>query len=420
MDTEYLKRVGLYVAAALLSLCLVFYLGFHLWRTFTREVEIQPVSETTVEKTVSADGYIFRSEQPLLLSEGASTAGNILLPMAADGKRFAKGAEAARLYTGTSADVQARVSEIDQQIALLQECAAGDVQGMKDSQSLDEEIDSILSQIRASGDSGCTADIGIQRATFLESVNKRLVLSGLDVDFTDEIAALQAERTSLVSGLGACLESVVTPVSGYYYASLDGYESVFTADFLTDSALTYSALTEKLRAQPVEESRAAGKIVTDSLWFLVCTLDREYLETYENADSCTVYFSAGEEYRLDMEIYSILEGGDRFAIILSTWEMPSGFDFSRTQTVQLRTAEYTGFQIPVSAVRVVDGITGVYVLDGSTVAFRPISTLVVSGGYYIAETDPQQDPPDGYQWLAQHENLITEGRALYDGKVLSG
>ena len=240
------------------------------------------------------------------------------------------------------------------------------------------------------------------------------------MDFTDEIAALQAERTSLVSGLGACLESVVTPVSGYYYASLDGYESVFTADFLTDSALTYSALTEKLRAQPVEESRAAGKIVTDSLWFLVCTLDREYLETYENADSCTVYFSAGEEYRLDMEIYSILEGGDRFAIILSTWEMPSGFDFSRTQTVQLRTAEYTGFQIPVSAVRVVDGITGVYVLDGSTVAFRPISTLVVSDGYYIAETDPQQDPPDGYQWLAQHENLITEGRALYDGKVLSG
>ena len=90
------------------------------------------------------------------------------------------------------------------------------------------------------------------------------------------------------------------------------------------------------------------------------------------------------------------------------------------QTVRFPTAEYTGFQIPVSAVRVVDGITGVYVLDGSTVAFRPISSLVVTDGYYIVETNPDADPPEGYQWLAQHENLIIEGRALYHGKVLSG
>ncbi len=121
-----------------------------------------------------------------------------------------------------------------------------------------------------------------------------------------------------------------------------------------------------------------------------------------------------------MEIYKILEGGERFAILLSTREMPAGFDFSRTQTVRFLTAEYTGFQIPMSAVRIVDGTTGVYVLDGSTVAFRPISTLIVTDGYYIVNTNPEEDPPEGYQWLAQHENLITEGKALYHGKVLSG
>lgn len=405
---------------ALLSLCLVFYLGFHLWRTFTREVEIQPVAETTVENTIETGGYIFRSEQTLLLSGSASAADNTLFPMVGDGIRLAKGAEAARLYTGSSVDVRAKVAEIDQQIALLQECSAGDTQSLKDSQTIDEEISAILSQIRSAGDSGRTSDASMQRAAFLESVNKRLILSGVDVDFTSEIATLQAERASLVSGLGSCLETVTTPVSGYYYASCDGYESVFTTEFLLDDELSYTALMEKLSAQPASKTQAAGKIVTDSQWFLVCTLEREYLETYENADRCTVYFSAGGEYRLDMEIYSILDGGERFAMILSTREMPSGFDFSRTQTVQLLTAEYTGFQIPVSAVRIVDGITGVYVLDGSTVAFRPISTLIVTDGYYIAETNPEADPPEGYQWLAQHENLITEGKALYDGKVLSG
>ncbi len=420
MDTEYLKRVGLYIAGALLSVCLVFYLGFHLWRTFTREVEIQPVSETTIEKTTETGGYIFRSEQTLLLSTAGNTADNTLFPMVSEGRRLSKGAQAARLYTGSSVDVRAKVAGIDQKIALLQECSRGDVQSLKDSQTIDEEIVAILSQIRSAGDSGKTADAGVQRAAFLEAVNKRMILSGLGADFGSEIAALQAERDSLVAGLGSCLETVETPVSGYYYTTCDGYESVFTANFLMDAELTYQGLMDKLQATPAPESRAAGKIVTDSQWFLVCTLDREYLDTYKDAGSCTVYFSAGEEYRLNMEIYKILEGGERFAIILTTREMPVGFDFSRTQTVRFLTAEYTGFQIPVSAVRIVDGITGVYVLDGSTVAFRPIYSLIVTDGYYIAETNPNADPPEGYQWLAQHENLITEGRALYHGKVLSG
>ena len=419
MDTAYLKRVGLYVAGALLSVCLVFYLGFHLWRTFTREVEIQPVSETTVEKTTETGGYIFRSEQTLLLS-AASSADNTLFPMVSEGRRLSKGAQAARLYTGSSVDVRAKVAEIYQKITLLQECSGGDVQGLKDSQTIDEEIVSILSRIRSAGDNGKAADLGMQRAAFLEAVNKRMILTGLDTDFGSEIASLQAQRDSLVAGLGSCLETIETPVSGYYYSDCDGYESVFTADFLMDADLTYQGLMDQLQAAPVPEDRAAGKIVTDSQWFLVCTLDRQYLDTYKDAGSCTVYFSAGEEYRLDMEIYKILEGGERFAIILTTRVMPAGFDFSRTQTVRFLTAEYTGFQIPVSAVRIVDGITGVYVLDGSTVAFRPISSLIVTDGYYIAETNPEKDPPQGYQWLAQHENLITEGRALYHGKVLSG
>ena len=195
---------------------------------------------------------------------------------------------------------------------------------------------------------------------------------------------------------------------------------MFTKDFITDKNLSFGTLAEKLNAAPVIEERAAGKIVTDSEWFMVCMLDREYLNVYADAGRCTVYFGAGEEYRLNMEIYKVLEGGERFAILLSTREMPTGFDFSRTQTVRFLTAEYTGFQIPMSAVRIVDGMTGVYVLDGSTVAFRPISTLIVTDGYYIVNTNPEEDPPEGYQWLAQHENLITEGKALYHGKVLSG
>jgi len=34
MDTEYLKKVGLYVLSAIASIGIVFYLGYHIWQSF--------------------------------------------------------------------------------------------------------------------------------------------------------------------------------------------------------------------------------------------------------------------------------------------------------------------------------------------------------------------------------------------------
>ena len=74
MDTEYLKRVGLYILGALLSIGLVFYLGYHIWRTFTLEVETTPALQTTVQATDEASGYIFRYEVPVSGTVGGGSA----------------------------------------------------------------------------------------------------------------------------------------------------------------------------------------------------------------------------------------------------------------------------------------------------------------------------------------------------------
>ena len=420
MDKEYLKRVGIYILSALLSLCLIFYLGYHVWRSFTKEVQTQPVTESSVEHTVTVEGYIFRTERPLLLTGSATTEGNTLFPLYSDGTKLAKGDIAARLYAGDRPDLQEQLRQIDGQIALLQECVDGDLQSIKDSRSIDRDISDILSGLRADGDSGRATGSAAGRTAFLTAVNKRLLLSGTGSDLHGQIAALQEQRRNLTEGFGALLETVPVPIGGYYYAQCDGYESVYTADFLKDGELGYTALAEKLAAPPMTEARAAGKLCTDSQWYLVCMLDDAYQNDFEEKRFCTVVLGAGDAFRLEMDVERLLPGEDRFALVLSTREMPADFDFARVQTVRFVTEEYVGFRIPVNAVRVVDGITGVYVLEGSTVRFRAVSPLYSGEGYYIVETNPEADPPKDLSWLSQHESLITEGKALYDGKVLSG
>ena len=104
------------------------------------------------------------------------------------------------------------------------------------------------------------------------------------------------------------------------------------------------------------------------------------------------------------------------------------------QPVQIHTAEYRGFEIPQSALRILDGWEGVYILDEVTVDFRRVHIAYEGDGYYIVTgddgsalsvetgddtaTDTADECP--YGWIQMNDVVIAEGRGLYVGKVVQG
>ena len=94
------------------------------------------------------------------------------------------------------------------------------------------------------------------------------------------------------------------------------------------------------------------------------------------------------------------------------------FDYTRRQTVEIKTAEYSGYKVPVSAVRLENGIKGVYILDSSTVRFREINPLFEKDGWIVCEEKDSSDENQKNR-LSLYDFVITEGKDLYDGKVLS-
>ena len=98
--------------------------------------------------------------------------------------------------------------------------------------------------------------------------------------------------------------------------------------------------------------------------------------------------------------------------------MPDGFDYSRQQTVEIVTAEYSGYRVPVAAVTLKDGVKGVYILDGQTAKFREIEPLFERDGWIICE-EKNADDENQSNRLSLYDFVITGGKDLYDGKQFS-
>lgn len=415
MDTEYLKKVGIYVLCAALCVGLVFYFGYHIWHSFTKEIETVAATQIAYEETISAEGYIFRTESPITGTASAKS----VVPTVNEGEHIRKGGFVAKMYSAFAPDTVAKIAQIEKQIDLLSRYSNVEEISLKDTKGIEAEIGAILSDMRGLSDFGSAQDAIALRQALVSAVGERAVLTGGYSDTAGEIKKLEEQKAALINGLGSMLGTVSTPVSGFYYSETDGYEEVFLASLLEDIGIT--ELRELLTASPKEKTNG-GKTVTKSRWYLVCMMDESEKNTYKTGKTCTVKFK-NTELSLKMDVETVLYDKEGAAVVLSTNTMPEGFDYARIQDVELVKNEYTGLKVPTNAVRMVNGETGVYILDVSTVSFRRVEILYKTDNNYIVKIPESIVADDDEETkktrsLRLHDSIIVEGKGLYEGRII--
>ncbi len=453
-DREYLKRVGIGIASAILGIAVAFYIGYHIWHKVTSFVEFEPAIPHTVTVTSEGEGYIFRDETVLSTSETGS-----LVPTLSDGERVGSYAEVAKVYSGTSSEMDSRIDEINSQIEILSSVVYADNLSTKDVTKLDEEIYTLMAEISRCVSNGKYGEASARRAELLTLINKRTVASGETHDFKAQIEALQREKAELSANFGTLKQTVYAPVSGWYYSKADGCENIFSGKNV--ETLTYNSFREYTQTMPESTVGSAGKIATDCRWYFVCEMTKDKLKEKSEGASYTIYFPYNSGRKLIMKLHSISFGEEDMGIaVFTTDKAPSDFDFTRVQSYEILEEEYTGFRVPQSAVRIVDGQMGVYVLTGEIVNFRKIEVIHQYENYYLvsmshkeapaepveteAETTVEEGaataPPEettaesewesetsseeseeqkSYRWLSLNENIITSGKGLRDGRIIT-
>lgn len=439
-DRNYLSRVVLYSAGIALAAALVFYVGYHVLGRFSPGLELVDAVPKTITKTIRADAYIMRDEEPLYASDVMTGS---IAPTVHDGGRVSIYSRIVDIYAQASPDIETRIEEIDEQIAILKKNQEED-RSVQSASGLDSRIYDEFFRIRSHSSDGNYAEALSLRTPLLVEIKKRAILTGEVTDYNSQIRLLEEERSSLRARLGSQLKSVYAPSAGWYFSEYDGYGEVFSSDKI--DSMTFDEFEAMTEADPVFASGLnLGAMVHDYRWYIACRMPKADAAGMTDMYSCSVLFTYSGE-SLEMKLHRIVQEtpGDESVVILRCEKMPENFDYTRMQPVEISTVEYTGYQVPIGALRVVDGYEGVYILDEVTVAFRQVHTIYRGDDFVICtgnpnpgsasdeteepeETEPAETDEDGNPaaekpkepyWIRQNDIIIVSGTELQSGKVI--
>ena len=108
MDLKYLKKIGIYIVSAIISLLLIAYILYHFIGSFSKEVEYTPAVVFTQNETVALDIYIMRSEQ-VLYSASPGEVSRIY----EDGTKVAVNTVVANIYGGGTSSISSSIMALD-------------------------------------------------------------------------------------------------------------------------------------------------------------------------------------------------------------------------------------------------------------------------------------------------------------------
>ncbi len=414
----HIKNVAVYLFSAALSVLLIWYILYHLFSGSDNEVETSPAMIVTKSNTISLEGYIVRDETII----NANVEGGINY-LFGDGDKVQAGSIIAKVYSGEGVEeLSDRILAIDKKISVLENSSVSEKATKTDSKVIDDKINELFYLMRDGIENGNTEYAIYRKDEFLTYLNKRQVLTQNISGFEEQIVSLIREKETLSGQLINLEENITVSTPGYFYSQADGYETVFDMSKLEN--LTLQSYEELVNSQPIDHSSAlvVGKLVTSDQWCIISEAVRDDLKKFTEGKVYKIKFPFNSDVSIEMTLEKIVleNESDNAVLVFKSNYMPTGFKYLRKQNIQVVEESYTGYKIPANAVRVVDGVRGVYILSGNTVSFKEIDVLTETDGYFIVKEQPTYlEDEFYYKKLGLYDNVIISGKNLYDGKIIS-
>ena len=415
-ESRTLSRVAL---GALCLLTLV-YFGLQLRDYLADPFSTAAAAYTKVEETVSANGWLIRTEQ-VLPGEGSG----LLRLTRQEGEQVSQGGTVAKVYADqASLDRQTELDRLDERIEQLRYAAEESLSGVA-SLRLDSQIQDSLLSLRRSVESGALAQTESETAQLRSLILKRDYSRGDGADAAAELAGLQAQRKTLQAQAAGSVRSLTAPVSGIYSAVTDGYETVLTPERL--KTLTLSDLSS-LATDPASTS-GVGKLITSDRWYYAAALSAGDAASLKEGQSVTLRFSKGAAGDLPAEVWSLGEAENgRCLVVLSGREYLSELTLLRHQSAEIVLSSCEGIRVPQTALRVdtvtaadeetgeetTTRTTGVYCAVGRKAYFKPVTVVYTGDGFSLVKSAAKKES----QRLRSGDEIILTAKELADGAVV--
>ena len=388
---------------AVLTAVLV-YFAVQLYNYLSDPVNTTLVVAGQAEDTIALNGWLLRDEEVLPAQSGT------LSRARQEGERVGVGQVLARVYANDGAlQTVSQIETLELQLQQLQ-FALTSYLNPDAALKLDTSITGDILTLRQSMTGGDYTAAEGDIAPLKAAVLKRDHPYASQEEIQTEIKSVEGQIKSLEASLSGT--TVTARASGTYSAVCDGYETVLTKAFLED--VTPGKLA---RLRPVDEQSNMGKLIYGDTWYYVVTLPEEQASYLKSQGAVTLRFAKGFDQNIRMQVVSVSAPEDgQAAVTLSCRKYLAQTTLLRHQAADVILRTYEGLRVPSNALRVSEeGVTGVYCVDGSTAAFRPVTVLYQGQGYALVQ--PAEGASDT-QTLRVGDEVIATAGALSDGKVI--
>lgn len=346
------------------------------------------------EESVRGDAFIIKKETV----NTAQTDGT-LYNYAANGSRVGKNKRIASVYTGNvNTSILQELNNVDKKIELLNVRNSTKQMSTSDTLSVESKISDRENEII---NAVYTGDISRISSYKEEIKNLRNGTTDTSEKDSGEMLELEKQREKLEKKIGATRTDIFSQNSGIYISVTDGYETILTPDIIKDFKVsdfnTLNKLSKTEQKTTVTEGEAVSKIVDNHSWYAMVKIKANLLDAeYTVGKKVKIKFDAIPSSELECQIYNISEeeNGELLLTVKCEKYLEGVFEARYTEA-DIILKDYTGYKVPVYAIRVRDGQKGVEVQRGLATQFKPCEVLYTDeeNGFVIIDSAENSENP---------------------------
>lgn len=428
-----------YSAIVLVVMLLIAYLTYQIYQAAYTQIRTEQALSIELSDDINAVGITIRDET--LVENGYS---GVIVPAVAEGGKVSKGQVIAYVFkTAEDANAYNRITEINEQIEEFKSMETAKDESSSIDKLLEERINALAIAV-SDGELELVDDI---RADITYLLNKRQIYRHDVDDFDERIEQLEAEKSELKTKYDIEPKTVKAQEAGYFVSNVDGHENELgTKDSKNLTPDDVDRLIDSLTY--VDTSKYIGKIADDYKWHLVAAIPVEESEKLKVGRAYTIKLPYAEvgSVRATLESINVADGEDRVVVQFVCNYLLAELTAIRSQPIVIQVQSYSGIGIKTEAlssqtvtrelvvsasdayaygvepdgneknitVEYEEEQVGVYVLWGTEVVFRYVDVLYSRDGITVVKNKTGES-----KYLKLYDDVIIEGRNLYDGKIVN-
>lgn len=422
------------ILATLISMLILFYVGFNMYYSKASRFETETVTYTEAIDTYETDAYVIRNET--IINYDPNKVINYIVE---DSEAIAQDANVAYLFnTAEEAQIYSEINNLNREIKNLEEVSSINTQNSTNMDLINNQISKSMQDLGKLIDNKDFINAQTVNENLLYYLNKRQLVTGKIQNFDERISQIKFEIEQLEKDYHeGKVGDVTSPVSGYFVSLIDGYENTF--DYTDTKNIDVDSIKRGLPKINLDTSSIAGKTISDLNWYVACVVSAEEAVKLPMGKEVTLSMPFASTQMIPAVVDTVNQKDiyNEAAIVLKCNYMNKELCHTRYEKIKIESDKYKGFKIPKSAIHIQSftknvkdengneiqqtrDVQGVYSVYGNELRFKEIIPLNSYADFVICSSDPQKNNEELFTGNAVqlYDEVVIGGVDLYDGKII--